>query len=1324
MISNNFGKQNIKFDEQMGSLGGYDVIFAFESDTQSQFKKNRLTHLFNKYVDRSDLFLEKATKRLYTIYTKDEKLKSTIQRATLCYLLQYQHYNADFTEDENDRLGYPQPLYCIQAEPVYMRSEENPILELSKDNPILKWSEKNIIPFLKKLGKNYEKQQTQQFISVSSTSALEVLKIFKFNEKEIIGFSELKNKIKDNKFVISINITFKELKEEKPLEFLNNKLKEKDKTLTLELLIEKHQKLEFLFVFQEEGIDCVLLWGALLNKENKKITLVWRKITSLFTKNVLGNLSQAGAVPDRQALHELITSKFDSHRPFNDQLKDFGIIFSKNFENNYLDSSEAASVWTEQIKIIGQYTFDYDPGSELYRDAICQWDKFFFNKYKMTELASLLLCSRVLPWISNNDITKWAKGYQNLCEIVMFCIQSNPDLFSELDFGKVLIKKIDPDKELSSVDRFAGLFPYGMSSIFFIFQHILKTAKNLSVACISQNYFETLTLIEKMGKTGSIRLIKNDLGQFPEKLKDIEKIPDILIADIHPNNAAKEELYQNNIGDWVENILNDDSSKSMTLILDITLNCLTDDVVGKILKKFKPFIKNGQLEFFGIISLAKLMQLGADNFSGGGCIYLGSDTSLKFPKQSPEKSAFFSLLSQNFQEIMKRYVDEIRENTQWMYNELNICFSEIKNSTWIDKKNIENKMQSNSVVKTISIDTNYTNIIKSEKSKEEFCAMETGLNTDEGAVYVAINFKPLFDVFDEENDENKKNVVTILRDLLLKMAGVLDLPLTGRQSFGFSLSNMSCVVQTIRFSIGVENQALCKKYIELISCFSRLLSSYVVAKVENAKLNKINKFIEGFKNSVDSAINILLGKEKFDENNLSSYYLLSDSNLKEKSDLSFHNGQLSINITIEEKQLTFKHNQIGISRDRQDDFTNQTFSKLNLIELFFTSQCLNRKPEVLIIDDGKRLLNYESKVLFLDNKVINYFSRTHVISHRTHVISHKCDDGKQIECAIGGIFNYEKFSHDKKVEIEDEVSGIKIKFKVDVIKKLDYFNVTLKNGNRFHADRIFIEYNENEIPINIKKLSTKKIIEDVFSKCAGYSLGYLLSEKNRKITIQFIKEKSRKDYQENICKSNPMDAVNFLNSLDLDHLPLDKNHSWQNLEHPNDSLHNALIKLAEGMAIGLRLSSSKSELIESLNITDTNGDILQVIEAFSNIKSTHKKYKEIIMTRLKKLQHKWIFNPGFHHKDTDFQKKIKTFFDEIGCKSILLYALERVKYGSWDQTHILEAGFRWAIMTQDSDLFSKLMEIYQDYSLPQYKIDVLSKYKTYLKSSVRIQNNL
>lgn len=1013
------------------------------------------------------------------------------KRACLCYLLYYQHYNAEFTESESRLLGYPIPLCAVQTQPGYIRTEFHRLFELMHP-----WIKTHLLRFLTL--PHGSKEPSENFIKICSSSAIQVLQAFFEHEIQIQPLLSAGTHGTQKKQVVLVQITTADLSKADLMTILQEQLQKAIPPRKLGGMREKHPGLYFLFLLQDPNIDCSLLWVATWAAPKKNNSLQCLKLNDIFEDKVFSLLNEAGAVSDRLSVNDFLTQGLGTGKFFYD-LQSIGIKPIGKEETSITDANQP-NIWCRQIKEITTYKFINDPGSACLRDAILQWHSCFFQNYKLLEFASPLLCSQVLPWISEKaGIVQWAKAYQNLCEIVMFCLQSFPEKFAGLDFDSTVMNMLGTQEQFSNIHVSIGLFPYAMTTVFDVFSRILNRSefkgKPVQVACISQNYFETLDLVKNMFLQSHIK------PQKPDLLDAIEGIPDILIADIHPNNAAKEKLFQNDIANWIKNCLTQHDSKKMILILDITLNHMSDHILKETFETLMPFIVNGRLEIFGIQSLAKLMQLGADNFSGGMCVYMGD---LKAPEKHPiflpkipQKAAFFALINLHFQKITASYIELVRHNTEWMYQTLVKRFSNISKNIWIAKNEIED-------------DTG--------ESKVQFCAAKITPNGDDNTVYIAISFKPLLNVLKIKEEKEKEALISRLRKLILELAAQRKLPITGRQSFGFSLSNMSDVSDSIRFSIGVENQALMMRYADLISDFSRALSSYLAEKPQSFNLSTFEKGIceiEAILNEGNSPSPLIVSlyEESIDEDGQGFIEVIN------KAEIHFVNHELILKIhensdNGESVLTTVPQSEISLAKGYTFSI-HCDWSSSDLLKLFFHAHCLNKS--IYVITETR-----EDKTSY----------------------------------AIGG-FIESSFPFHESMQTKDEMSGISIVFEPQ-------FCLILPDQTQYALDRVYviIQKELGMTPVRLSKLDSQSL-HKVFSQCTRY---HLATEPYKgSILLQFPKRKPYLNYREtiaNLYKQQGLSAViEFLNSGILTKLPLSEEQDNKIKQKPKDSLYNILHRL-------------------------------------------------------------------------------------------------------------------------------------------------------------------
>ncbi|SPJ31793.1 F-box protein [Candidatus Protochlamydia amoebophila] len=1147
------------------------------------------------------------------------------KRACLCYLLYYQHYNAEFTEEEIRRLGYCSPLLAKQTKSGYIRTADERLFKL-----IEPWI-KEKLEFFFRHGFFPDDGNPLNLVKLSATSAISVLKIF-FKEQirevaSLIPTRTIKKKekiCKDKKFIF-VEITSSDLKKS-PYDIVKERLSKEG--ICIDKTRKFHPNLCVIFLLQISNIDCRLMWGARLPPLKRcdfKLQYMALDSEEMFGKKktdemgVFSLLNGAGAVPDRLALNAFLTKELGNEN-FASALKAIGLFIP--IEENYpsVHLLNTLAIWRRQIEEIDSYTITGDPGSELYRKAILQWHVCFFEHYKLTKFAAPLLHSQVSPWIlkaiGDKEIVQWAKAYQNLCEIVMFCLQTFPEKFSELNLESILLDSLQNEHKLpASIQTSIGLFPYAMTGFLHIFDHLLHRFEALQqpfiMTHLCHNYFETFNLVELLGKKKSPLISSTKV----DWIEDIKGFPDVLIADIHPNNATKEILSQNNIAEWIQSTLEKNPLKTMILILDITLNHLSDPILQRTLEKLVPFIEKGRLEIFGIQSLAKLVQVGADNFSGGICLHLGGNSSkksnLNFPSPIPEKASFFSLMSRHFQHITTDYFEQVRGNTNLMYKILTEGFSNISEIAWVEKNDEE-----------------------SDRILQSFCAANITLNGDNSTVYVAINFIPLINELKITDKTKKEQLINSLRNLIIKLAETRELPLTARQSFGFSLSNMSQTGEAIRFSLGIENEKLIYRYADVVIDFIYALSMYVAKgprqfdiKEFEANVEKIIKILE---NGEMNPITAPLCEKTFDE-----YF---DETLE----------------TVGNTEIHFKNHQFSlkISENNEDCLVCP----------------MNLHPNIVI--DGYSLHNPHSESILM--RFI-----FHVIclnANPTHVTVQTCQGKNQY--TIRGIFEAH-FPFLGNKQIVDPKSKIKFDFESN-------FPFILQNGNRLTSAQVFVNIQElkmGSVSVNLSKLNKEKRYV-VFEKCIRYYFELVLYEYEQgAFFLKFTELKPSLDYLQKIKElfRNGLPAVvKFINDLKLEEMPVASNLSWEFQQKPLEPILRALKVL--GTRIRHELTEEIISQIIGIKFDDCKEAFLNgIIEGFlSDSLDVNKKLSPEVAEIFASLFGRkdlpvtvdgFIFNQCF----TDLQKHIIACGDKSNISRLspyLIAFLPLFKWISLDETHL------------------------------------------------------
>ncbi|MDX8430709.1 MAG: hypothetical protein SNF33_02750 [Candidatus Algichlamydia australiensis] len=1057
--------------------------------------------------------------------------------AFLKYLLQYQNYNANYTSEENKYLGYPNPIATPYRSHHYSRFASKQFaqaLPFKIKVPFLICN-KGAISTLKTLYPN---------ISIPSKSEGLLAKVEKTWVAHIVPVPEdCPEKAKETAWVAHLDAALNEkycpekakkiwvahleivlAPEDCPEKAKKTWVSHHDTALnekycpekTVQEAVQKFfkdkifqqssqkNKIQCIATVEIGNVDFSLLFSGAVNKGKSGYKIKFQKLSKIFDSSVGSLISNTGTFPDRMALID-----FAPTLPPNTS--------SEDLEQNFVSTR----YWESEIRRIRNKTFNFHPGCDLLRSVVLKWHDTFFSDPKILRFAKPLLSTQVAPFMDEQaDIVQWAKAYQNLCEIVVFCLDTYPEELEHLRYEK----KVETLLSKFNVHASVGLFPYAMTGIFYFLNHILSTLPriekdNFSALYLGSNYFETVEIIKKMVHA------RNFDSREISLIENIDKIPNILIADIHPNNAARARLVQNSFSSLCA-VLEKNKKKQLTLILDVTLNHLEDPLLNKTLTMLLPFIQRGQLTILGIQSLAKLMQFGADNFSGGLAFCLTSNEKSeampKFTSSIKRKSAFFALTHDLFTSESSQYIDLVRYNTLFTYKHLQKLFLEIQQ--------------------------------QNTHKRHPFCAAYLIQNTDENTVYVAINLSLLLEAFyPEKSERSRERCVNKLRELLLAYSQHHKLHITGRQSFGFTLSNMSSVCEAIRFSVGIESEEELISQCELIATFIDALTKYHCKYVVDTP--SLNDFEQKFR----KALSLTYGTDSFSK----EYNFYEERCDIDGNDELYRLGKSSVKC---------EKNQVILNAEEDESGKQHThLLKLSSFELllFNFSLVANKNNSCWMA------LNH-----YTDNKLALF-----------------PEDLPYLFCSDASSF--EQYS---KLEIQ-------------------YNPLTI---NQFTANQLYIIDEEfGEKPVQVGMLN-KQSQNRIFTKIHRYHIWLQKYEQNS-VLIHFHKRKEFINYSEKIESLLAKDLdkdftplVDWLNSLDFDHLPLEHDATWRQLSNPKNTLkkflhliaheitpqfHKFWGKIKEVEQLELKVSFLKGVLSYLMNETTSLSDdtVSKIKDAFSPV---------------------------------------------------------------------------------------------------------------------------
>lgn len=343
---------------------------------------------------------------------------------------------------------------------------------------------------------------------------------------------------------------------------------------------------------------------------------------------------------------------------------------------------------------------------------------------------------------------------------------------------------------------------------------------------------------------------------FPNRIDDKngEKI-DVYVMEPHPNNAAKESVEHKKPLCYVLEKLKKDKSdsetetrKQITIIMDVTLNCLADAEIQELLKdeEVKRFIENGILNLVLLQSGTKFYTHGMDIASvGTALVYNNSKEAwkhfnedlinsskykMKTEKEDLEEKPQFAIHipkkdqkyfakmltlkneGEDSKYYQQAYLDKIKRNAHKLYNRLACMNKQTKDALKVLESTTGTKNAQNVYVAIRFKDEFIKKILtctgkEKEKYRKIFGDYVGSLSDDK---YNPTDYKYL-------EEFNKKVLFSKIKKLF-KQYYVYD-----RQSFGFDITNIGECGTTIRITTGIEPKSYMKIYANIIKKLSKQL---------------------------------------------------------------------------------------------------------------------------------------------------------------------------------------------------------------------------------------------------------------------------------------------------------------------------------------------------------------------------------------------------------------------------------------------------------------------------------------------------------------------
>lgn len=452
---------------------------------------------------------------------------------------------------------------------------------------------------------------------------------------------------------------------------------------------------------------------------------------------------------------------------------------------------------------------------------------------------------------SEDHLVDFTRNIQGIHEILLLGIE----LSGKIDRGKPFVLPLAPNNDSEqglppSFYRGAYLADYGLKAFAQVYDAALAQhaptgeGKPLQIDAFYNIYFE---LTEKLNATeganpGRVHMDNpKSVREFLDKLNpsvsesDLEKgfhpadrLPDIIMIDIHPNDATREYIEANNITGLLQAIAEyreqNEISKQITVIIDITLNQATDKEVQGIVKNSQTYIGEGWLNLVFVQSLTKFAQMGMDKHSGGLVFAYNNEDQWEAFNESlgisrdadpvdPYMQEYFQLLFTHAGEEQREYIRIIRENTRYVQSRLS-------------------GMLANT-------------------------AIQLSENEDEGSCYVAWHYRDSFDRICAICEPRKLSYslhdfnMAILEQGINRLMSDQRLPVAMRFSFGFPISNLGETGNEVRFTIGTETREDLEDYMDVIrtvaTAVQELIDTGAAARETLLDIKKFEIFLHAIK---------------------------------------------------------------------------------------------------------------------------------------------------------------------------------------------------------------------------------------------------------------------------------------------------------------------------------------------------------------------------------------------------------------------------------------------------------------------------------------------
>lgn len=455
-----------------------------------------------------------------------------------------------------------------------------------------------------------------------------------------------------------------------------------------------------------------------------------------------------------------------------------------NFDSDICKLERLADDAKAEVKLYSGYLYHY----------LCRYNSNDQNSVirMFADLEMKRNLDRFFYAVENNNIGFSVRAVQAITEVMELDLSLKEESVS---FDSIVKNSYFGD---SIYFRKAAILPYAMRSFVRVLQSVASDS-DLIISAANQVYYELLENFEKIHESKvKIYLIRH--------VEEIRPETTLIFMDIHPNNVVETTQYSHDII-YLLNKMQTWESICRTLVLDVTLNALNDPEIQAVLKQAHSLIEQGLLNLVLVQSLTKFAQLGLDKRSAGCSIIFNNDNdswrefNSKFDEIERAEmmdqltTRFFSYFMSYHADLLKSYLEMVNKNNRHVY---------VETIKQLDK------------LETIGIN--------------RFCITTS---SDPKACYVAINMHSLLFEntsgsgqlsFRRTSEEIESFSQDVLDHLVYPLCEFYGLPISARASIGFPLTSVNIVYDSLRFTIGIENDQQLNNYIQILTYVAFVLN--------------------------------------------------------------------------------------------------------------------------------------------------------------------------------------------------------------------------------------------------------------------------------------------------------------------------------------------------------------------------------------------------------------------------------------------------------------------------------------------------------------------